>query len=80
MPAARRRTSSMGGGASPERIATALKLVLSNPKVRAVLVNIFAGINRCDWVAKGVVQACETVRREGVAHGPTRRNQCRGGT
>jgi malate-CoA ligase subunit beta len=51
----------VGGGASPERIATALKLVLSDAKVRAVLVNIFAGINRCDWVAKGVVQACETV-------------------
>ncbi len=51
----------VGGGASPERIATALKLVLSDSKVRAVLVNIFAGINRCDWVAKGVVQACETV-------------------
>jgi len=51
----------VGGGASPERIATALKLVLSDQKVRAVLVNIFAGINRCDWVAKGVVQACETV-------------------
>jgi malate-CoA ligase subunit beta len=29
--------------------------------VKAVLVNIFAGINRCDWVAKGVVQACQTV-------------------
>jgi malate-CoA ligase subunit beta len=51
----------VGGGASPERIATALKLVLSDTKVKAVLVNIFAGINRCDWVAKGVVQACETV-------------------
>ena len=51
----------VGGGASPERIATALKLVLSDVKVKAVLVNIFAGINRCDWVAKGVVQAYETV-------------------
>jgi len=51
----------VGGGASPERIATALKLVLSDAKVKAVLVNIFAGINRCDWVAKGVVQACQTV-------------------
>jgi malate-CoA ligase subunit beta len=51
----------VGGGASPERIATALKLVLSDSKVKAVLVNIFAGINRCDWVAKGVVQACTTV-------------------
>src|SRR6476469_2032036 len=51
----------VGGGASPERIATALKLLLADAKVKAVLVNIFAGINRCDWVAKGVVQACQTV-------------------
>ncbi len=51
----------VGGGASPERIATALKLVLSDSKVKACLVNIFAGINRCDWVAQGVVQACQTV-------------------
>lgn len=51
----------VGGGASPDRIATAMKLVLSDDNVKAVLVNIFAGINRCDWVAKGVVQAAETV-------------------
>ena len=51
----------VGGGASPDRIATALKLVLSDSNVKAVLVNIFAGINRCDWVAKGIVQATETV-------------------
>jgi len=47
----------VGGGASPERIATAFRLVLSDPNVKAILVNIFAGINRCDWVAQGVVQA-----------------------
>jgi malate-CoA ligase subunit beta len=47
----------VGGGASPERIAAAFRLVLSDPRVRVVLVNIFAGINRCDWVATGVVQA-----------------------
>ena len=35
-----------------------MKLVTSDENVKAVLVNIFAGINRCDWVAKGVVQAC----------------------
>jgi malate-CoA ligase subunit beta len=49
----------VGGGASPERVATAFRLVLSDDKVRSVLVNIFAGINRCDWVAQGVVQACK---------------------
>ena len=47
----------IGGGASPERVATAFRLVLSDPRVRVILVNIFAGINRCDWVARGVVQA-----------------------
>ena len=49
----------IGGGASPERVAKAFRLVLSDEKVEAVLVNIFAGINRCDWVAEGVVQALQ---------------------
>jgi malate-CoA ligase subunit beta len=52
----------IGGGASPERVAAAFKLVLSDPRVRVVLVNIFAGINRCDWVAQGIVQAATEVR------------------
>ena len=43
----------VGGGASPERVAMAFKLVLQDRKVGAMLVNIFAGINRCDWVAQG---------------------------
>ncbi len=47
----------IGGGASPERVLSAFRLVLDDRKVEAVLVNIFAGINRCDWVAQGVVQA-----------------------
>ncbi|HMK88920.1 MAG TPA: malate--CoA ligase subunit beta [Methylocystis sp.] len=47
----------VGGGASAERVATAFRLVLSDASVKAVLVNIFAGINRCDWVAQGVVDA-----------------------
>ena len=47
----------IGGGASPERVLKAFRLVLSDTNVEAVLVNIFAGINRCDWVAEGVVQA-----------------------
>ena len=51
----------VGGGASPERIAAALQLVLTDRNVRAILVNIFAGINRCDWVAKGIVQAYHDV-------------------
>ena len=47
----------VGGGASAERVATAFRLVLSDANVKVVLVNIFAGINRCDWVAQGVVDA-----------------------
>jgi malate-CoA ligase subunit beta len=49
----------IGGGATPERVAKAFKLVTSDANVEAILVNIFAGINRCDWVAEGVVQALE---------------------
>ncbi len=51
----------IGGGASPDRVAAAFRLVLSDKKVRAILVNVFAGINRCDWVAQGVVQAVREV-------------------
>ncbi len=49
----------IGGGASPERVAKAFNLVLSDDGVEAILVNIFAGINRCDWVAEGVIQAMQ---------------------
>lgn len=52
----------IGGGATPERVAKAFRLVLSDSNVQAVLVNIFAGINRCDWVAEGVVQALKEVQ------------------
>ena len=51
----------IGGGATPERVAKAFRLVLSDDGVQAVLVNIFAGINRCDWVAEGVVTALREI-------------------
>lgn len=51
----------IGGGASPERVAKAFSVVLSDGKVDAILINIFAGINRCDWVAEGIVQAFKEV-------------------
>jgi succinyl-CoA synthetase beta subunit/malate-CoA ligase subunit beta len=47
----------VGGGASPEKVGNAFRIVLQDPKVKAILVNIFAGINRCDWIAEGLVQA-----------------------
>ncbi len=54
----------IGGGASPDRVLKAFRLVLSDENVRAVLVNIFAGINRCDWVADGIVQALQQLDME----------------
>ena len=51
----------IGGGASPERVLKAFRAVLKDEGVEAILVNIFAGINRCDWVAEGVVQAAKTL-------------------
>jgi len=47
----------IGGGASPERVQKSFRAVLKDKNVKALLVNVFAGINRCDWVAKGVVEA-----------------------
>ncbi len=49
----------IGGGASPDRVAKAFRAVLKDQNVKALLVNVFAGINRCDWVAKGV---CDAIR------------------
>ena len=49
----------IGGGASPERVAKAFELVLEDDSVKALLVNIYAGINRCDWIAEGIVKAVE---------------------
>lgn len=51
----------IGGGASPDRVYKAFNLVLEDAHVETMLVNIFAGINRCDWVAEGVVQAVSKI-------------------
>ena len=51
----------IGGGASPERVSKAFNLVLSDKNVKCILINIFAGINRCDWVAEGIIQAVEKI-------------------
>jgi succinyl-CoA synthetase beta subunit len=51
----------VGGGASGEQIAAGLEIVLSDPKVRSVLVNIFGGIVRCDLVATGILDALQRV-------------------
>jgi succinyl-CoA synthetase beta subunit len=52
----------VGGGASVERVANAFRVMMSDPHVKAVLINIFGGIVRCDRVASGIIQAMETVQ------------------
>jgi succinyl-CoA synthetase beta subunit len=51
----------VGGGATKERVTTAFKLILSDPNVKGILVNIFGGIMRCDVIAEGVVAAAREV-------------------
>jgi succinyl-CoA synthetase beta subunit len=51
----------IGGGARAERVVSALNLILSDPKVKAVLFNIFGGITRCDEVARGIISAMQTI-------------------
>ncbi len=52
----------IGGGAKADRVATALRLILADENVKAVLFNIFGGITRCDEVAKGILEAFEQVK------------------
>ena len=51
----------VGGGASAEKVTEAFKIMLKNPKVKGILVNIFGGIMRCDTIAEGVIAACKAV-------------------
>ena len=51
----------VGGGATAEKVTEAFKIMLGNPKVKAILVNIFGGIMRCDTIAEGVIAACKAV-------------------
>jgi succinyl-CoA synthetase beta subunit len=51
----------VGGGATAERVTAAFNLILSNPNVKAILVNIFGGIVRCDLIAEGVITAVRNV-------------------
>ena len=52
----------VGGGATPERVTAAFKLIMSNTAVEAILVNIFGGIVRCDVIAEGIIQAVKDVQ------------------
>ena len=51
----------VGGGATPEKVTEAFKIMLKNPKVKGILVNIFGGIMKCDTIATGVIAACKAV-------------------
>ena len=51
----------VGGGATPEKVTEAFKIMLKNKKVKAILVNIFGGIMKCDTIATGIVAACRAV-------------------
>ncbi|MBI3897042.1 MAG: ADP-forming succinate--CoA ligase subunit beta [Gammaproteobacteria bacterium] len=51
----------VGGGATAERVAEAFKIILSDPNVKAILVNIFGGIVRCDLIAEGIIKAVKEV-------------------
>ncbi len=52
----------IGGGAGAEKVAAAMRIILSDPNVKAVLFNIFGGITRCDEVARGILEAMEEVK------------------
>ena len=52
----------VGGGASKERVEQAFRIILSDSKVEAVLINIFGGIMRCDVIAEGVVAAAKNIK------------------
>jgi succinyl-CoA synthetase beta subunit/malate-CoA ligase subunit beta len=54
----------VGGGASPEKVGNAFRIVLQDPNVKIILVNIFAGINRCDWIAEGLIKAMQELQIE----------------
>jgi len=51
-----------GGGSKAEAITSAVEVILSDPKVKAVLFNIFGGITRCDEVARGLIEAFEQIK------------------
>ena len=74
----------IGGGASAEVMANGLEIVLSDPSVRSVFVNVFGGITACDAVANGILSALDLLKGAGrgghqAARGPAGRQQRRGG-
>jgi succinyl-CoA synthetase beta subunit len=54
----------IGGGASSEKVVAAFRIILSDPNVKAILINVFGGITRCDEVAKGILGAMKLIKPE----------------
>ena len=54
----------VGGTADSERVQTAFRIITQDPNVKAILVNIFGGIVRCDTVARGIIDACSNMRNK----------------
>ena len=69
----------VGGGATKERVSEAFKLILSSDKVKAIFVNIFGGIVRCDMIAEGIIAAVQGSGRQGAGGGAPRGHQRREG-
>ena len=69
----------VGGGANAEQIKNAFRILLSDQRVKAVLINIFGGILRCDTLATGVVDAARELEHQSADRGPHGRNQRRNG-
>ena len=68
----------VGGGASQEQVAAAFKIILQDPNVKGILVNIFGGIMDCNVIATGIVAAVKETGLQAPAGGPARRQQRRG--
>jgi succinyl-CoA synthetase beta subunit len=51
----------VGGSSNPEKVLNAIRIILRNPKVRAILINIFGGITRCDDIARGIIMATDQI-------------------
>ena len=65
----------VGGGATKERVTEAFKLILSSDKVKAIFVNIFGGIVRCDMIAEGIIARGQGSRRQGAGDRAPRRHE-----
>ena len=66
----------VGGGATAEKVTEAFKIILSDPNVKGIFVNIFGGIMKCDVIAEGVVAAAKQVGLASSTSCSFRRNKC----